>query len=121
MGDDGQDGVDVDVDGQDDVVVHLVKAQDHISVFFWPLPRVDDRVHCCSKGEKANLHSTKVWPIFGQFLNKKGVSSVIANLHQIHLKLGGGEGDHLDTCLARPVLNFDLSNHFKTFYKKHSL
>ena len=35
---------------------HLVKAHDHISGLLRPLPRVDDRVHCGSKGEKANLH-----------------------------------------------------------------
>merc|ERR1719234_1389070 len=59
----------------------LVKAKHHISGLLFLLPRVDDRVHCCSKGEKTNL---KGW---------------------------GGKGDHLHTCLTRPVLNLCLSNH----------
>merc|ERR1719234_628273 len=63
------------------VTRRLVKAEHHTSVLLFLLPRVDDRVHCCSKGEKTDL---KGW---------------------------GGKGDHLHTCFTRPVLNFCLRNH----------
>merc|ERR1711971_1320602 len=63
------------------VTRRLVKAEHHISGLLSLLPRVDDRVHCCSKGEKTNL---KGW---------------------------GGKGDQLHTCLTRPFLNFCLRIH----------